>query len=116
MRFDGIYMNEKIVYGGIATLLIILSSGITYYVQDSGTKTSCLKGWEYVNEGSYEGYYRCLTATSVRYEMCFEVYNSSNTVNYWCKKGVLVKTEEKKIVNSNKVICDSSICWSLNNS
>jgi len=85
---------EKKLIGGIITLVILLSSGITYYVQDSGTKTGCRAGWEYVNLGVHEGYYKCVTKSGERFQVCFEVYNSANTENYWCKKGVLVKIPE----------------------
>ena len=86
---------KKITYkylSGILTLILI-TSGTTYFITESGEKTSCRNGFEYIESGEYEGYYSCQTATSTRYEMCFEVYNSSNTENYWCKKGVLIKEE-----------------------
>ena len=73
------------------TLVVLLSSGITFYVTDSGTKTSCRNGFQYMESGDYEGYWKCTTLSGERYEMCFEVYNSTNTENYWCKKGLLVE-------------------------
>lgn len=86
-------MNNKITISGIVTLIILLSSGTTYFIQDRGEKTSCRNGFEYVESGEFEGYYKCVTTTNVRYEMCFEVYNSANTENYWCERGKIVKTE-----------------------
>jgi hypothetical protein len=41
------------IFGGIMTLIILMSSGITYYIQDSGTKSSCSTGWNYLSEGKY---------------------------------------------------------------
>ncbi len=83
---------NKTTIGGIVTLIIILSSGITWKIQDTGTKTSCRNGFEYVTNGEYEGYYSCTTSSGIRYELCFEVYNSTTgKENYWCKKGVKVE-------------------------
>ena len=87
---------NKISIAGIITLLITLSSGVTWYIQDAGTKTSCKTGFQYVNEGMYEGYYVCKTASGDRYEMCYEVWNSANTQNYWCQKGIIIKREIPK--------------------
>ena len=86
---------KKITIGGIVTLIILLSSGTTYYINDLGEKTSCRNGFEYVTSGEFEGYYKCETKSSTRYEMCFNVYNSANTENYWCKRGKIVKIEDK---------------------
>lgn len=86
---------NKTTIAGIVTLLIMLSSGVTYYIQDAGTKTGCRAGWQIVESGEYEGYYKCTTASGDRYEVCFEVYGTSNTENYWCKQGIIVKQEEK---------------------
>ena len=91
---------EKITIAGIVTLVILLSSGLTYYIQDQGSKTSCRNGFEYVSSGEYEGYYRCVTSSGERFEVCYEVYDSANTENYWCKKGRLVKIEEQEYVPS----------------
>ena len=92
---------RKITIAGIVTLIIILSSGTTWYVQDLETKTGCRRGWEYA-----DGYYSCTTSSGIRYETCFEVYDSANTENYWCKKGVRV---EPPIV-SNKPAKGDWIC------
>jgi hypothetical protein len=88
---------NKISIAGIITLLITLSSGVTWYIQDAGTKTSCKTGFQYVNEGMYEGYYVCKTASGDRYEMCYEVRDSANTQNYWCQKGKVVKVFDNKM-------------------
>ena len=93
-------MNKTAV-GGILTLIIILSSGTTWYVQDLGTKTSCRNGFEEVTQGEYEGYHSCTTTSGIRYELCFEVYNSSNTENYWCKKGFKVEVPEEPSIKQS---------------
>lgn len=84
---------KKITIGGIVTLIVILASGTTYYIQDLGTKTGCRAGWEYIDNGEYEGYYGCTTSSGIRHQICFDVYNSTNTEKYWCKKGVLIESE-----------------------
>ena len=84
---------KKITIAGIVTLIILLSSGTTYYIQDLGEKTGCRRGWEYIYSGEFEGYFGCTTSSGIRYQVCFEVYNSSNTENYWCRKGVRVEPQ-----------------------
>lgn len=89
-------LNKKQI-SGILTLLILLSTGTTMYIQDLGTKTGCRGGWELITEGEYEGYNGCTTASGIRYEMCFDVYNSPGTENYWCKKGLIVEGPEDEV-------------------
>lgn len=93
---------NKITISGIVTLIIFLSSATTYYIQDLDKKTSCKNGFEYVSYGEFEGYYKCITSSNVRYEMCFNVYNSANTENYWCRKGKIVEVEGKVKQQSGK--------------
>ena len=95
---------EKTIIAGIITAIIILSSGTTLFLQSLGTKTGCRAGWQYTDQGEYEGYYGCTTLSGIRYQVCFSVYNSSNTGNYWCEKAKLVEKnitiiEEKIIIN-----------------
>ena len=87
---------KKITIAGIVTLIIVLTSGITYQIQSLNEKTGCRNGWEYVESGEFEGYFGCTTQSRVRYQVCFEVYDSANTKNYWCEKGKIVKVEDKK--------------------
>ncbi len=77
---------KKTTIAGIGIVAMILTSLGTIYVKDIGEKTSCRRGWEYA-----DGYYSCTTNSGIRYETCFEVYDSANTENYWCKKGVRVE-------------------------
>ncbi len=108
--------QEYKVLSGILTLILVLT-GATLYIQDSGTKTSCRVGFEYIDSGEWEGYYKCETKSSTRYEICFEVYNSANTENYWCKKGTIVKVEKelksesiKSAEGTNRIHCDNKGC------
>ena len=101
---------KKTTIGGIVTLIILLSSGTTWYVQDLGTKTGCRGGWDYIASEAYEGYYGCTTLSGIRYETCFEVYDSGNTENYWCKKGVKVEIEKEIKVSSNQPVKGDYIC------
>ena len=80
-------------------MTILLAIGTTIYVKDSGTKTSCRNGFEYILDGEYEGYHSCTTSSGIRYELCFEVYNSTTgKENYWCKKGIKVEVPIEVIV------------------
>lgn len=81
---------------GMLVCAIILSSGGTLYLKDLGTKTSCKTGFQYIDSGQYEGYYACYTSTGARYELCYEVYNSANTENYWCMKAEIIKIESRQ--------------------
>ena len=112
-------MNQKeyAVISGIIILVISLSSGATYYLEEVGSKTGCRAGWGYVSEGEFEGQYKCVTKSGSRFEWCFEVYNSSNTENYWCKKGnvVIVEKGEEQLrnANSNVIVCNKQGCVPL---
>jgi len=110
---------KKTTITGIVTLIIALSSGATYYIIDTGERTSCRNGFEYVDNGEFEGYYSCETATATRYEMCFEVYNSSNTENYWCKRGNLTKEIPQYTIKSESsgewFDCVPDGCKAINN-
>ena len=96
---------NKTTIGVIEFVIILLSVGTTIYIKDAGTKTSCRNGFEYILNGEYEGYHSCTTSSGIRYELCFEVYNSSTgRVNYWCKKGIKVEVpiEVPYITGSHK--------------
>ena len=86
---------NKILLGGIEVMAILLAISTTIYVKDSGTKTSCRNGFEEIFDGEYKGYYSCTTNSGIRYETCFEVYDSANTKNYWCKKGARVEIKSQ---------------------
>ena len=83
--------NYKLISGILFLLLVV--SGTTYYISDTGTKTGCRAGWQYESEGENSGEYGCTTASGTRYQTCFNVYDSANTNNYWCKIGVKVPYE-----------------------
>ena len=81
-----------------------------------GTKTGCRAGWEEVVDGEYIGYNKCVTNAGERYQLCFDVYDSANTENYWCEKGEIEEIPEKEIekVNgihsTNRLHCTSKGC------
>lgn len=87
--------NYKII-SGILTLLLMVG-GTTYYIQSLDSKTGCRDGWKYESDGDNAGHYGCTTASGTRYEICFDVYNSANTQDYWCKKGVKVSFSREEI-------------------
>ena len=82
------------IIGGIVTLLAVLGSGIIWHMVSIGERTACRAGWIYEPQGEYEGYYKCITSTNMRYELCFNVYDSANTKDYWCEKGKVIKVED----------------------
>jgi hypothetical protein len=85
--------NNYLTIGGILTLVIALTAGSTIYLQSLGTKTSCSTGWNEFNETHSV----CNAAKTPRYEMCFRVYDSTNTAKYWCEKGKLIDNPEQII-------------------
>ena len=110
-------LSYKQLIGGIL-VLVMMTTGGTVYVKDLGTKTGCRAGFEYVDSGEFEGQFRCVTQSSTRYETCFEVYNSSNTENYWCRKGVLIDVEEPQVIKKPRgsgsgEVCDSKACYQV---
>ncbi len=94
---------SKLLFAGILTVVMALSSGTTLYIQDEGSATGCRAGWEPYTSGELEGYYKCVTATAVRTELCYEVYDSANTPNYWCRKGKLAEAPSDSAAEAVKV-------------
>jgi len=87
------------LFSGILTAVVLFMIGDnvydTYYVQDAGTKTGCRNGWIDVEDLEFRDQWGCQTASGIRYEACFKIWNSSNTKNYWCQRGILVNIEEE---------------------
>ena len=84
-------LNYKLISGILFLVLVV--SGTTFYIQDTGEKTGCRASWQFVSVGDNAGDYGCTTGSGTRYQTCFDVYDSANTQNYWCKKGILIKVE-----------------------
>lgn len=83
-------MMETKNVGGLILALVMLSSGATLYLQDTGSKSSCVSGWTYKGDGIW--------SCGARVNYCYDVYNSSNTANYWCKIG---KPLVPEVLNNN---------------
>ncbi len=64
--------------------------GVILIIASLFIKTGCRVGWQEHNET----HYKCVTKAGERYEICVDVYNSSNTLDYWCEKGDLLVEEE----------------------
>ena len=97
-------MKKQLTIGAFIVIALI---GTTYYIQDLEEKTGCRRGWDYIDNGEFKGYYGCTTNSGVRYETCFDVYNSVNTENYWCKKGIRVESPK---ISSNQPTKGDWIC------
>jgi len=60
--------TKKSVYAGVVVMLMILSGGTTYYLEQTGDYKNCYDGgWQLLNTGQYECKSRGLT------EWCFEL-------------------------------------------
>ncbi len=91
---------------------IILATGLIAIILSLFSNTACRAGWEYHNET----HYKCVTKSGERYQICFNVYNSANTENYWCKKGEIVKEEKVEEfipqIHSGDIHCNNiGKCW-----
>ena len=91
---------------GLMVLVITLSTGTNLFIEDRMSKTGCRNGWDYQSEGEFEGefegQYACYTQSEPRYQLCYDVYNSSNTENYWCTKGKQIILPEKSSYSQRK--------------
>ena len=98
-------MKKTLLILGILTLMTVISLG---------TKTGCRAGWDEVLDGDYIGYNKCVTNAGERYELCFKVYDSANTENYWCEKGKVKEIPEEvkptKSSGSGRIHCTSKGC------
>jgi len=75
--------------GGIATLLILLSSGITLFIQDDPNRSygTCSEGWKLQEDGTY-----ACVSRNIKGEYCF------STTATRCYFGFKVKTEEPQYI------------------
>jgi hypothetical protein len=100
-------MDNKIIYGGVTLFLMLLSTGTTIYLQETGKNIACKTGWVLQDDGQY----KCQLSASVKLSYCTEVWDSANTKNYWCKEATLVVIEEQQIKSSAKQeVCTPQGC------
>lgn len=82
--------QAKIIMG-ILGVILILTNGTQYALNETGKTSRCYSGWEFQESGEHEGAYSCSTTSSVRYMYCSEVYNSSSgRNNFYCKEAIPV--------------------------
>ncbi len=82
---------------------IILATGTILFIFSLFSNTACRAGWEFHNET----HYKCITQAGERYQVCYDVYNSANTPNYWCAKGVISYNET--VYNETPTITPPSV-------
>lgn len=92
---------QKVAYGGILILVMVFSTGITWYIKDTGNNRVCSTGW--ILGG--DGYYNCASRPDIKY-LCYDIRDSSNTKNYWCDEGEKIFPPEKECSNINIVAYD----------
>lgn len=106
-------INKQTIAGIIITV-ILLSSGTTYYIKETGSRTKCMSSWELIDSGEYEGYYGCTTNSGVRKQLCANVYDSgTGRINYWCDKGVLIDGPSGSGTDYSgpkRFVCDKTSC------
>jgi len=102
--------NTKIIIT-VLGILLVLSNGVQYTLNETGKQTTCSKGWEFISlPGNHEGQYVCKTLTP-RYTYCSKVWNSSKITNYYCKEAVPVLIEtnpEYSKNNAKEYICNAN--------
>ena len=90
-------MNTKIIIG-ILGVLLVLSNGAQYMLNDTGKSLRCSTGWTFVETGEFEGQYMCKTATTLRYSYCSRTWDTkTGRKNYYCAEAipVFIESEEK---------------------
>jgi len=92
--------TAKIIIG-ILSVILILSNGAQYVLNETGEVSRCYSGWEFQETGEHEGMYACQTASDIRYSYCSEVYNTTTgRVNFYCKEAIPVLIETEVIIDS----------------
>lgn len=90
-------LSKKMI-GGLLLAVITLSSGTTYYLQDTGTYKNCSGGWVLREDGMYE----CPTR-EIEPQWCH--HGSSDgpeNIGYRCYLGIVIDTDEP-VVDKVKV-------------
>lgn len=99
--------TAKIIIGILATLLV-LSTGVQYVLNETGSNKACSSGWVFQETGDHEGTYACQTSTSVRYEYCSRVWDTATgKKNYWCAQAVPVFVEPEPVKDEVKIVPSS---------
>lgn len=89
-------MNYTQISGVV--MLIIAITGGSVYLTSTGENTGCKSGWKLITDGERIGQYVCESSTPDRFNWCYELRNSSSTVNYWCVIGVVNMTDPEDLV------------------
>lgn len=98
---------SKTLIGGILTLIIILSSGTTYFIEKTGDYDNCRGEWLLQEDGMYQ-----CQQDQVK-QWCFEIEErGSGWYRCWLGKVVLVEesivdTTEKSL--SKKIRCNGKV-------
>ena len=89
--------TPKIIIG-ILSIILVLSNGAQYTLNETGKTSRCYGGWEFQETGEHEGSYSCTTASDIRYMYCSEVYDSSNgRINFYCMEAIPVLIDQEVI-------------------
>lgn len=88
---------------GAVLMAVILTASGTIYLTKTGQDSACKAGWQLVTEGEREGQYVCTSSTPDRYQWCYAIRNSSNTLNYWCEIGIVDHTDPEDMNVSQPV-------------
>lgn len=96
--------GAKITIIGLVVLLI-LSNGAQYILNETGSNKACSSGWVFQASGDHEGQYACLTSNPVRYEYCARVWDTATgKQDYWCAQATLQQMPSSESVESNGVV------------
>ena len=98
------------VLAGLAVVLLLLSSGVTYMLKPTGSYRTCTSGWEFEGAGSYEGKYSCAARPDVYFD-CVNVRDSSKTKGYYCDEATRVEVQtETEVVQGQCPAAKETLC------
>jgi len=94
--------KTKIILGLMGVFLVLASSGATYMLEPTGESSRCYAGWDFVEDGSFEGQFACQTSSDLRHEYCSSVYDSkSGRTDFYCDLAVPVLIENEQVERDN---------------
>ncbi|MHA1827943.1 MAG: hypothetical protein ACTSX6_04765 [Candidatus Heimdallarchaeaceae archaeon] len=101
-------LNYKSI-GGILLLVVLLSSGATYYIQETNDYSNCRGLWEIQEDGMY----KCSKTGESNY--CYKIeYRGSGWYRCWIGKAVDVN-QQKHSTNTGRYICIPDACYLVSN-
>jgi hypothetical protein len=94
-------------------IVLIISNGAQYMLNDTGKDLRCYSGWDFQETGEYEGQYSCETSTGDRHSYCSDVRDSkTGRNNFWCDEAipVFIEHDDESFVWGQQYKCTNDGC------